>query len=253
MSVLSGLCRDINVSSIAKSIERDGFSVLENYVSDTDIKYARKSIEDAVRCNGNESVGKIENLDQFEDTFVYALTQDSSFISLCRGVYSEAFGVAAPDTKLVPSLRCLSGRSGREQSMIFHYDSYVLAALIPIIIPKDGKKGRLIVCPNTRTVRRTYLSNFMDKLITDSAPSQRRYREMYQQRSDKLRYIDVEPGNLYFFWGYRSVHTNEECNPDKIRSTAIFHYHDPHADSSLKKLLKMRHGVKRQLAGWTSH
>jgi hypothetical protein len=30
------------------------------------------------------------------------------------------------------------------------------------------------------------------------------------------------PGNLYFFWGYRTVHANEACDPDKIRATALW-------------------------------
>ena len=40
--------------------------------------------------------------------------------------------------------------------------------------------------------------------------------------------IKMVPGNLYLFWGYRSVHTNEPCDPASIRATALFHYANPH-------------------------
>lgn len=42
------------------------------------------------------------------------------------------------------------------------------------------------------------------------------------------------PGKLYLFWGYRSIHTNEPCDPDAIGATALFHFADPHSNSTLK-------------------
>jgi hypothetical protein len=50
--------------------------------------------------------------------------------------------------------------------------------------------------------------------------------------------IRMKPGSLYFFWGYRSVHTNEPCDPDKLRATALFHYGDPHQDSRTRALIR---------------
>jgi hypothetical protein len=237
---------------IAQTIERDGFAVLRDFIPHQSIEHAKRLIEDAVASSGNESVNKIMNLDEFDDTFLHALVHDESFIGLCRRICSESFTVPGPATGLVPSLRCLAGKSGIQQSMFFHYDSYVLAALIPIIIPGEGARGRLIVHPNRRRVRRTYLVNVLDKLFVDSRASQRSYQEMYRRGSSELRYIDVVPGNLYLFWGYRSVHTNEACDPDKIRSTAIFHYGDPHAGSGMKRLLKARGGVRQRLASWAA-
>jgi hypothetical protein len=43
------------------------------------------------------------------------------------------------------------------------------------------------------------------------------------------------PGNLYLFWGYRSVHANQACDPDKIRATALFHFGDPRTNSRLRR------------------
>jgi hypothetical protein len=236
---------DSDCARIAESIERDGFAEVRDFVSPEAITQARESIEAAVRSNGNETIGRIRDLGQFDDTFVGALTRDRDFVRLCRGIYAAAYGGPAPEAELVPSLRCLSGKSGHQQSMIFHYDSYVLTAIVPVIIPEEGRRGRLIVCPNTRPIRRTYLGNFLDKLLSDRKRSQRRYRELYESRSARLRYIDVEPGSIYFFWGYRSIHTNEPCDPDKIRSTAIYHYYDPHLDNSFKKLLRLRYLLRK--------
>ena len=221
--------RDLGPATIAQRIERDGFAVLPDYVPTDRLRDLQATVEAAVHANGDESVGRWTDLAEFDDTLLGALTRDPDFIALLRGVYAAAYGVAAPDTPLVPSLRCLSGRTGAAQSMLFHYDSYVLTAIVPIIIPSGGQPGRLIVHPNTRSLRRTYLANFIDKLVTDNPRAQRRYLGMHERHDDRLRYVEMTPGYLYLFWGYRSVHTNEPCDPDKIRSTAIWHYHDPHA------------------------
>jgi hypothetical protein len=236
--------REYDSSGVAESIDRDGFAVIECFIPPEEIAHARMAIEAAVRENGNESVGRVGSLDRFEDTFVHRLTHDPAFNALCREICTASLGREAPGSDIMPSLRCLSGRSGAQQSMFFHYDSFVLAALVPIIIPDGEQRGRLIVYPNRRGVRRSYLTNFVDKLWTDSKAAQRRYHGMYAAGNDRLRFIDMVPGNLYLFWGYRSIHTNEACNPDRIRSTAIFHYYDPHANSALKKLFRLRYALR---------
>jgi hypothetical protein len=44
----------------------------------------------------------------------------------------------------------------------------------------------------------------------------------------------MAPGDL--FLGYRTVHANEACDPDKISATALFHFGETHADSGLRRL-----------------
>jgi hypothetical protein len=69
----------------------------------------------------------------------------------------------------------------------------------------------------------------------DNPVTQMVLRRAYRLGLLKLKQIPMVPGNLYFFWGYRSVHANEACNPDKTRATALFHFGDPHASSRLRK------------------
>ncbi|HJE28492.1 MAG TPA: hypothetical protein K8U95_04800, partial [Pseudomonas nitrititolerans] len=49
--------------------------------------------------------------------------------------------------------------------------------------------------------------------------------------------LQLVPGNLYLFWGYRTLHANEPCDPVSRRATAIFHYGDPHAGSLATRLI----------------
>jgi hypothetical protein len=75
-------------------------------------------------------------------------------------------------------------------------------------------------------------------MLVDNKISQSVLKRVAQSGYFGVKRISLVPGNLYFFWGYRSIHTNELCDPDQLRSTALFHFADPHADSHLKARLR---------------
>jgi hypothetical protein len=129
-------------------------------------------------------------------------------------------------------LRCLTGSSGQKHAFMFHYDSYIVTALVPIQIPVQGQTGDLLMYPNTRKIRSKYLFNAMDKVILDNPVTQRILRACANGKSFAPERVALVPGNLYLFWGYRTIHTNEPCDPDKVRATALFHYSNPHRQVS---------------------
>jgi hypothetical protein len=101
--------------------------------------------------------------------------------------------------------------------------------LIPIEIPTAGKTGDLLIFPNTRRLRKRYLSNVIDKAILDNFVTQWILRRLTVLGMLRVTRIKLIPGNAYVFWGYRSVHTNEPCDAGHVRATALFHYSNPHA------------------------
>jgi hypothetical protein len=156
---------------------------------------------------------------------------------LCCDIYRAGTGYDAPSPECYQVLRCLCGAKGQKNSMHFHYDTYALAALIPITIPTKGKMGDLLMLPNVRRFRDFYTRSLMDKALLASPLQQHRLKNMYKNHDDRLIRIKMVPGNLYFFWGYRSAHANEECDKTMLRCTALFHFVDPHANSVLKTLM----------------
>ena len=102
-----------------------------------------------------------------------------------------------------------------------------------------GNPGRLIIHPNIRGIRRTYLRNLVDKVLIDNRLSQALLNALYRRGTNQMIRLSLKPGNLYFFWGYRSLHTNEPCDADAIRATALLHYADPHAESWIKQKLRL--------------
>jgi len=233
-------CRDPPESLarvLASQITRDGYAVIEDYIPQNELRDAQAFVVDAVKANGGEYVG-FSGTEHLQGTFLADLPNDSSFIALCRGIYESEVGRPAPDVGFYQILRCLAGASAKKHSMRFHFDSYVLTALIPIMVPDHGSPGRLIIWPNTRSIRKSYARNFIDKILFDNELSQKFFHMVYRRSSHRLVRLPLKTGSLYFFWGYRSLHTNEQCDADAIRATALLHYADPHANSRLKRVLQ---------------
>ena len=242
---MSGLATGISPSSafdLANRIETDGYAVIEGFVPPDELNKAQGFVRQAVSRNGGEYVA-FSGHENLGGTFLERLPTDPGFIDLCRGIYAYASSAPPPDVEFYQILRCLSGNQAKQHSMRFHYDSYVLTALIPIMMPSHGSKGNLIIMPNTRSIRKSYAANVCDKILVDNPLSQKLLQYAYKRHLGGMISLELKPGNLYFFWGYRTLHTNEPCDVDEIRSTALLHYANPHADSYLKR--KMRQPVVR--------
>jgi hypothetical protein len=192
-------------------------------------------VVEIVDGNGGEYAvltGKAE----IADTLLERIGAAPGFLNFMHRVYENGRGHAAPSQSMYQVLRCLSGTSGLRQAYFFHYDSYVVTALLPIIIPQEGLTGDLVMKPNHRRVRTTYLANLIDKMLVDNQFAQKHFRCQAKSLQGGFTKVRIVPGNLYLFWGYRSLHANEPCDPKVIRATALFHFGDPHADSWLRKL-----------------
>jgi hypothetical protein len=234
------LCGDLSgarADALADQITRRGYAVVEDFVRPDALRDARAFVAEAVAANGGEYVG-FTGTEDLGGTFLANLPDDPSFVALCRGIYERETGRPAPDVGFYQILRCLSGNGARKHSMRFHFDSYVLTALIPITMPDHGAPGRLIIHPNTRSLRRSYLANLVDKVLVDNPLTQALLQAAYHRGSQRVIRLSLKPGSLYFFWGYRSLHTNEPCDADAVRATALLHYVDPHAGSRFKQVLR---------------
>lgn len=227
---------DAEVARLAKDIDQQGYGVLSNFVSEGELEPARALATAAVDAAGGEYVC-FTGPDALAGTVLSEIPQSARFRNLCQRLYELGTGHSAPEVDFYQIFRCLQGTTGQRHSYRFHYDSYVVTALLPVVIPETGRRGDLLIIPEPRPIRRRYLANVLDKALVDNALTQKRFRRAARHGSSAIA-IRMQPGNLYFFWGYRSVHTNEPCDPDKLRATALFHYGDPHQNSRARALIR---------------
>ena len=237
MSITFPLLSDDVLTKIVDGMNNCGFGIAIDCIDPGSLASLRSFIENKVADNGGEYI-VFAGAERVRGTFLENLPSSPEFIRACKVIYEKGTGKAAPSVPFYQVLRCLSGKSGDKHAFIFHYDSYVVTALIPVIIPSEGKRGDLIMLPNARKIRETYFRNLIDKVLLDNKLSQVLLKYLTSAGRLQATKVRMSPGNVYFFWGCRSIHANETCDPEKIRATALFHYVDPHASSWLRGALR---------------
>ena len=226
----------LDAAKIAAEIDVAGFAVVENYVDRCELRQAQNFVDGVLNKNNRKCL-IYRGPSELAGTFMYDLPKRPGFVKLCCDIYEAGTGRPAPNADCYQVLRCLCGAKGQQNSMHFHFDTYALAALVPIAIPAEGKTGDLLLLPNVRKFRSFYTRSLIDKAVLATPIRQRFLKRLYETQDERLIRVKMVPGNLYFFWGYKSAHTNEACNIGALRCTALFHYVDPHAASLVRSIM----------------
>jgi hypothetical protein len=225
---------DSEVARIAQAIQSDGYARVDNFFTPDEIDEARVQALAAVE-SANGVFIRMRDTAGFHGHILSGGFVSADLLSLCERVcrYQGYRLSSEPAYKQV--LRCLFGRQGLEHAYYFHYDSYLLTILVPIAIPIEGKTGDLLMFPNRRKTRKSYFFNMLEKVIFELPPTQK-ILKMIAMRTGKAVRLKMEPGSIYLFNGDRSLHANEECDVDKLRSTLLFHYAETYQDHWMYRL-----------------
>jgi hypothetical protein len=246
---LSMKCRELladEIDRLVTSMDNDGYGVLREYFSKQEIDEAARFVvaESAKHrgeyffYNGSAAVA---------GTLMAELGESPVFRRMLAEVYERAVGKSAPPGELYQALRVLSGRSGLKLAWKFHYDTYVITALVPIIIPSEPgvSRGDLVIYPRLRGIRRNAIVNLVDRILFQNRLVQHFMARTLIRRLLKARVIRMETRNAYFFRGYESLHANEPCSPNVLRCTALFHFADPHEGSTIVRIIRDRRQDRR--------
>lgn len=222
---------------IAKEINERGSSCVANFLTSEQLA----SLQQFVRLEAEKHNGSYfahHGGTELESSLLGMLGASSEFKTLLQQIYRIGAGRAAYSDELLTVLRCVQGSSGRRESNCFHFDASLVTALLPIEIPEECKdRGDLVMFPNLRRVRSNVLFNVLEKALLQNALSRKLISAAVRRRILRPEKLQLVPGNLYLFWGYRTLHANEPCDPSVRRATAIFHYGDPHAGSFATRMI----------------
>jgi len=224
-------------ASIADEINRKGSACVANFLSAEQLDSLREMVRnDAAKHSGRYFAhhGGAE----IEASLLGLLGASPAFRELLAEIYRIGAGEPAYSEQLLTVLRCVQGQSGRRESNCFHYDASLVTALLPIDIPQEGKdRGDLILFPNLRRIRANVAINVLEKALLQNRVARRLVTAAIGRGWLKPEKLKLVPGNLYLFWGYRTLHANEACDPANRRATAIFHFGDPHAGSFATRMI----------------
>lgn len=233
------------IDRLAQSMNTSGVAVLDEVISPRMLAHARDYIEYELQRRGGQYFG-LSGPEWIGASPLASLGNSPAFREILASLWERAMQREAPDDRVSASLRVLAGTVGLRHADLFHYDSFVVTALVPLLIPDgpDEPHGDLVVYPNLRRVRRHAIVNILEKAVVESAFARRIWRQPMVQHWLRARAVPMRPGSVYFFWGMRSLHANRPCLPESVRCTALFHFGDPHAGGLLKRLSARRHQAR---------
>lgn len=225
------------IKQLANEIDTHGFAKLSGAISDADLQQLRAYTDlQAAKHPGEYFAYHGEQA--LAGSLLANIWATPRFKALLARLYRHAANKQALSSEIFPVLRCVQGNQGQRESNCFHYDASLVTALVPIFIPQEGEeRGDLVLFPNLRTVRSNVVLNVIEKALLQNRFSRTLMCLALQRGWLKPATLQLEPGSIYFFWGYRSLHANRTVGPDLKRATAIFHFGDPHAGSLATRLI----------------
>ena len=237
------------VQRLAREIDTNGFAQLNAAVPETDLQQLQAwTDEQAQKHQGEYFAYHGEAV--LGESLLASYWADPRFKALLGGLYKHAARRDAASDRIFPVLRCVQGNQGKRESNSFHYDASLVTALIPVFIPSEGEgRGDLMLFPNIRRVRSWVLFNVIEKALLQNKITRGWIIKGMQRNWLKPYVLRLEPGSVYFFWGYRSLHANQACRADVKRATALFHFGDPHAGSlATRWILAINQGRARRMS-----
>lgn len=237
------------IARLTNEMNEVGYSCLANYLSEEQLKSAQEYINSEIKKNNNQYFMHTE-ISRISGTVLHHLATSHQLKSAFERILKKiGCGQNSMERPYI-GIRCIKGKSGINKSYQFHFDAYIITMLAPIVIPTEGEKtGDLLIFPNLRGIRSNSVVNIAEKFLYQNRLSITLLRETIKHGLLKPKILKLVPGNVYFFWGYQSLHANEPCEIDALRATAIFHFGQPHKNSSIIKLIERRIKQRNQHQG----
>ena len=233
-----------SAQALARSMDETGVAVLGNVLPQTILARLRNSVAELIEQQGARYFG-FYGEQWMAGSCLAPLFEDPGLLALLRQLYEHKMGMPPPSDRILPVMRVLTGTQGIRHSNNFHYDSYVVSILLPVQIPywPHEAQGNLVMFPNLRDARRSVIVNIVEKAVVEKLLGPI-WRLPLIQRWLSARVVPLTPGDLYFFWGMRSLHANQACAPSSVRCTVLLHFGDPHEGSVFKSLSQRLHSMR---------
>jgi hypothetical protein len=231
---------------IRRQLNETGVACLENAVPAEWFTDARAGVRNLLATHG-ERDHFIVSPAGAEHAAANAFITSPSVHRLLNDVVQAEFsdGTALPELAS-SALRVVAGPRGEGEAYWFHYDASAVTMLVPLYLPDAGRgmSGELVGFFNKRPFRRFAIVNIIDKAVGQSGPYRSRILRKLAKH-DAVQQVDMKVGNIYLFWGYRSLHANMPCQSGAVRATLLLHFGRLHGSSrALTTAIRIQHQLR---------
>lgn len=226
------------IDKIHNDIEKNSYAKVDNFLNVNifeDIKEFLKKQSSRLNKN-NFSVDNTNKLHPLEN-----ILANENFKQIYSGLLKKAGIINCNETYYVMGLR--EGKNIKK-TVLYHFDAYYLTILFPILIPKNENNGKLHIFPRWRKIQKYEIFNFFQKFFIQNPITRKIINLRVVKKILRMKEINLDPNFIYFFEGYRSIHGVGK-HSKKLRSTAVFHFHNPHKNKFFNEFIKNKHIKER--------
>lgn len=221
-------------------LQTKGLLCLQDALDDGFVAACQGLVESALAQRGDRYF-TIADIAQDSASPFHRLIQQPELVAMKEYLCGHSGVDADADHSLLGNnLRVIagSGEDAQAQALKFHYDSSILTMLVPVMIPKNGEfdSGDLVAKLNDRPFSSSTMKNLVQKSIVQNGLYRKKQLQAVSEGEWADNIIRLEPGSLYFFWGYRSLHANLPCRPGSRRATALFFFGRPQQNDWMMRM-----------------
>jgi hypothetical protein len=226
----------MNFQEIKKNIDTKGYHVEENFFSNVEVEILRNFVDIKLKENNYQYFFLTSNT--IENNLLNNKLFFEKIDKLLKSLTIEFVKKINLKDEIYKVLRVVTGKKSNKVSLKYHFDAHLLTLLIPIYIPnrENSENGNLVIYRNLRKLHKNMLRNIFEKIFFQSWLFSKILKLNYVKKKLNEHILKLNPGNVYIFNGFRTLHTNLNIDPVDIRATLLVHYHDVFADSFLVKL-----------------
>lgn len=222
---------------IFDTIKNNGYYESESVISDDDLAKLKKFVLSKIKEYPNTNFRLYEK--DFEDSII----NDEIFLKKISKLIDEFINEGFKKFKDKKSnvykvLRVVAGENQKSQSHLYHFDAHLITILIPILIPDNTNKknGDLVIFPNIRKAHDFLLLNIIQKILFQNNLMRYFLQMNFIKKIFNYKIIKIQPGRIYIFNGFSSLHGNLEIDINSTRATLLIHSHDIFKKSKLINL-----------------
>ena len=225
----------MNILDCINKLEKEGFYCFENLIDKSQLDSLVQLVKEKLSENNNKYFFLADQ--KLNNTII----NDKEFISIFEKIFENIslnLNLKNPNKQeIYKVLRVITGNKNEKESYRYHFDAHLFTVLVPIIIPEREKShnGDLIIFPNIRKVINSLYLNIIQKIIFQNRFTKFLLKNNYIFKNKSVL-LKLKPGNVYIFYGYRTLHGNQSIDYRDVRATLLLHFYDIFNDSKLIKL-----------------
>jgi|HubBroStandDraft_2_1064218.scaffolds.fasta_scaffold335747_1 hypothetical protein len=207
------------VKRVRTSIDETGLAVVEDFIHPDFLTELRANVTELTPLCYQGGKRKYLIGGDLEKTAAWEVAFSDFTIQLANDILSP-FHVHLEASDIHPVMNILVGEKGQDSVRGWHFDATYLTMAMPVVMPEPtgDRDGKFRIWPNVRPFSQSKLS---DRFYSNVARVQ-----LFQRFVNHLS-INFVPGNLYFFYGFRSYHGTEDLDASKLRANCLINFGGP--------------------------